>query len=457
MSAGPRRLCSLVLALAFAASAWAETVAPFHRVNTLRRISTDPFPGTDGSQADTEVEPHVAVDPNDPAIVVAVFQQGRFTDGGSTDPGFAASHDGGRRWAPGSLPGLTVAVGGVFERASDPVAAIGPDGGVYAVTIPFSPSNGRSALAVQRSDDGGVTFASPVLLEDDGADHFNDKPWIAVDGFMASAHRGRVYTAWDRIGPGQPIVLRYSDNRGASWSGRITVSDRAGGFNIGAIPLVQPNGDLTVVYESSTPTLVDVAQTSHDGGVTFDPSVTISTVTGADPSGLRTGALPAAAVDPLTGALHVVWQDVRARSDGLNDILLTSSTNRGVTWSPAHVVHAPDTSRAFERFTPAVAAYGGFVHVTYRARPVIGGVPLPVVEMRYVGSADDGVTFGRERRLGRRGRLDFAANTDRGLFLGDYMGLAAGPVAVHAVWCLPRHGAGAPAPHEATWTARVMP
>ena len=71
--------------------------------------------------------------------------------------------------------------------------------------------------------------------------------------------------------------------------------------------------------------------------------------------------------------------------------------------------------------------------------------------------ADGGTTSGRERRIGRRGRLDFAAKTDRGLFLGDYMGLAAGPDAVHAVWCLPLHGAGAPAPHQATWTARVTP
>src|SRR2546428_311532 len=162
MSVATLRLRSLGFALvmgAFAAPGWtpaggarAQTVESFHRVTTVRRISSDPFPATDGSQPDTEVEPHVAVDPNDPAIVVAVFQQGRFfTDGGCTDPGFAASHDGGRRWAAGSLPGLTVAVGGVFERASDPAVGIGPDGGGYAGTIPFTPSTGRSAPALPRS------------------------------------------------------------------------------------------------------------------------------------------------------------------------------------------------------------------------------------------------------------------------------------------------------------------
>src|SRR5206468_2919334 len=88
----------------------------------------------------------------------------------------------------------------------------------------------------------------------------------------------------------------------------------------------------------------------------------------------------------------------------------------------SRVVHAPDRAgTALERFTPAVAAHGGFVHVTYRARSVIGGVPSDLVEMRYVGSADGGATSDRERRIGRRGRLDFAANTSGGLIAYSFV------------------------------------
>src|SRR5438132_576521 len=82
---------------------------------------------------------------------------------------------------------LTVAVGGVFERASDPAIAIGPDGAVYAATLGVNVSNCRSGVAVQRSDDHGLTFRDPVLILDDSAcTLFNDKDWIAVDASPGS-------------------------------------------------------------------------------------------------------------------------------------------------------------------------------------------------------------------------------------------------------------------------------
>ena len=86
---------------------------------------------------------------------------------------------------------------------------------------------------MQRSEDGGLTFDSPILVQDSlGAPLLvsDDKPWIAVDGFPASPHYGRVYVAWTRVttlAPGAAllqIVLRHSDDRGATWSDLIPVS-----------------------------------------------------------------------------------------------------------------------------------------------------------------------------------------------------------------------------------------
>src|SRR4029453_3673327 len=112
-------------------STGAAEAASFARPRLVQQISQDTLLGPPGSQDDTQAEPHIAVDPNDPEIVVAVFQQGRFiAGGGSVGPGYATSQDGGRSWIAGDLPGLTVAVGGIFERASDPAVAIGPDGSV---------------------------------------------------------------------------------------------------------------------------------------------------------------------------------------------------------------------------------------------------------------------------------------------------------------------------------------
>jgi len=66
-------------------------------------------------------------------------------------------------------------------------------------------------------------------------------------------------------------------------------------YGIGALPLVQPNGDVTM-YEVYDPAPArEVSQTSHDGGVHFDAGVGIDAFEGAEMSGMRTGAgLPAA-------------------------------------------------------------------------------------------------------------------------------------------------------------------
>src|SRR6266536_3583170 len=85
------------------------SAAPSNEPDSLRvrEIARDTLVGPVGSEPDTAVEPYVAIDPIRPRVVVAVFQVGRFPDGGAAAIGFAASPDGGRTWASGILPGLT--------------------------------------------------------------------------------------------------------------------------------------------------------------------------------------------------------------------------------------------------------------------------------------------------------------------------------------------------------------
>jgi hypothetical protein len=52
------------------------------------------------------------------------------------------------------------------------------------------------------------------------------------------------------------------------------------------------------------------ARTSRDGGATFGPLVLVGRDHGVDPPHLRTGLVPAVVVDPVTGALYAVWQDL---------------------------------------------------------------------------------------------------------------------------------------------------
>jgi hypothetical protein len=84
---------------------------------------------------------------------------------------------------------------------------------------------------------------------------------------------------------------------------------------------------------------------------------------------------------------------------------MSASGDGGATWGPLAAVHVPDPVRPRHRFTPAVAAYDGTVLVAYGTREGEDESAF----MRYVVSTDDGLTFGRERPLGRSLRLEFAA------------------------------------------------
>ena len=70
----------------------------------LRIISTDPYTNL-SSYHQTEVEPDTY---SFGSTIVAAFQVGRFSDGGSSNLGYATSTDNGATWTNGFLPSTTV-------------------------------------------------------------------------------------------------------------------------------------------------------------------------------------------------------------------------------------------------------------------------------------------------------------------------------------------------------------
>ena len=102
------------------------------RVGGNLRLGDDPaaLPANMRSQA----EPHIARSPLNPDFLVAAFQEGRFTNGGSVDCGYSISSDGGLTWSRALIPNLTQTTGGPYYRDTDPVAAIDLNGYVYLNT-----------------------------------------------------------------------------------------------------------------------------------------------------------------------------------------------------------------------------------------------------------------------------------------------------------------------------------
>ena len=76
-----------------------------------------------------EVEPNVSANPARPNNLIGVWQQDRFSNGGALGLVAGYSTDAGKAWAEVSLPFSRCVPGGLpYDRASDPVVSIGPDG-----------------------------------------------------------------------------------------------------------------------------------------------------------------------------------------------------------------------------------------------------------------------------------------------------------------------------------------
>jgi hypothetical protein len=449
-------------------------VATAATVRHAQQISSDTLPDAVAGEQDTQGEPSIALDPRDPNRVVSVFQARRYKDGGSAAIGYATSHDGGATWVRGILPGLTRASGGAFPRASNPTVAFGPDGTVYAESLLVTPSRrdcvpaSRTAVAVQRSTDGGLTFGAPVLVQDDraachGHGALNDKPWLAVDT-GSGPHRGRLYLVWTLL-PGT-LVERHSDDNGIHWSALQNIPFP--GEATGAVTLVGPDGNLTIVFNNDVPHSDPVAYaiSSPDGAASWGRPRQIAHLRAGGPYGIRLGppgGFPAAAVDSTDGAIYVAWRDDRFRRNRYphfySDIVISGSRDGGSTWSPPRRVNTRAQTSTVQSFMPAVAAYGGDVSVSYLAAREGSWLAQPLLSV----SHDGGATFGGAVRLGPLLNLRYAARTCFGCgtryaewnsFLGDYMGIAAGPGVAHPIWPRPSRR-GTADYHQTTWSATV--
>lgn len=396
------------------------------------RISEDILPGDlSAAQPETEAEPFFAQSPVDPNTLLAGYQEDRFSDGGARALTAAISTDRGATWAETLLPGLTRASGGAWQRASDPWVAYGPDGRAYYVSIAFNETEPDNGVFLSASDDGGHTWRPPATVHQIDNGDFDDKEAVAVDAAADSPYRGRIYVGWDTVtNDGRQILRASTSDDGATFSPVRDVYDA--GANLGCLPVVGPGGTAYLVWVSlrraNSPLLVS---RSIDGGSSWSTPTTIATQRSRGVPHLRTGeGLPAAAVDPHSGRLYVVWTDERF-TPGTDQVVLSSSSDDGSTWTaPVRVSDGPNNAPAF---TPAVAvsAQGrvGVAYSTLRNDP-----SRSYLVDEYLTTTNSRGAFQHARRMSTRSfDARFAAIAD-GFFLGDYQGLVAGPTQFRALW-----------------------
>jgi hypothetical protein len=244
----------------------------------------------------------------------------------------------------------------------------------------------------------------------------------------------------------QAFFSRTTDG-GATWAKpRVLYNPGTHAGTIGNILSVLPNDTLVdgmVLFANSKAhlrgTSIAVVR-SFNQGVTWEKKATI--IAPLDPSFLgpfdpdnpsepiRSGGLPAFAVDPSTGTLYAVWEDDTTQP-GIDEIRFSESTDGGSTWSePIKVNQTPTSVPAADQqaFTPEVKVAGdGTVGVTYydfRNNTSAPGLTTDYWMVTCQSACSDPSSWaGNETHVGGPFDLEQAANAG-GYFLGDYEGLA---------------------------------
>jgi hypothetical protein len=411
-------VCLAFGALAFGPPATAAVPAP-------RLLSTDPFAA--GAQHETAVEPDSLSWGN---TVVAVFQVGRFLDGGAAGIGWATSTDGGVTWASGILPGLTVhgTPPGPYTRVSDPVIAYDRVHGVWLASVLGlidAPGGLDSEVATSRSADG-VNWSPPVVTAPNRATFAHDKNWLVCDTGAASPFAGRCYTLWVDVTIDSALAVSVSTDGGLTWSRRPLILEDVDGT--GWQPLVRPDGVLVVPYLGAR-AIESVRST--DGGATFSPRTVITPLFASNPNGVRAGPLPSAEID-AAGRVFVAWPDCRFRTACANadpttpnEMVLVSSAD-GVRWTAP--VRVPTGSAAgVDHLVPGLA-----VDATTQgpsARLALAYYTLTParcssacrIGASLVSSADAGRSWSAPVVLSTPTPVADVAQSNRGRFVGDYI------------------------------------
>ncbi len=411
-------------------------------------------------------EPMLAENPRNPLNLV----------GGSkffTDPkhysfqiGFYSSFDGGCTWQDGGvLPGFSTQ-----ETTSDISFAFGLQNDVYALVLNTASvvNAAESGVSVLTSHDGGKTFGQPVSVFDDPSGQtFSDKPWIAVDT-TNGPHSGNIYVVWSYDHAGfcgdgnfcrESLAFSRSSDGGKTFAptrfveghapfctnparGR-TPNDTTCDGVLGATPTVLPDGTLAVAFQymdvmsGDVPTRLAMV-TSPDGDATWTSPVLIATIHDIAgyflPDTYRNDSLPAFACDPRTGQMYIAWSD-KGPVDA--DILFSTSTDHGHTWTPFPIRINDDLSNdGANQFQPQLAvAPDGVVSISFFDTRQDQHHRL--IDVYLAQSTDHGASFLPNVRITTQSwnpTVGAPIDTSGSLFIGDYQGLAADNTFVHPFW-----------------------
>jgi hypothetical protein len=481
-------LAGTTLAAVSAGAAPLVASAPVE-ISTANPLAACPPDGSGINFPSAEVEPFVGVNPANANNIVAVYQQDRYSNGGSKGTVASVSTDGGLTWTQVAVPSDNVCTGGRFGRNSDPWVTFSPNGTVHVMSLATDPDPptggfGANGMIYNRSTTGGLTWEPPIrLIVDESGRFLNDKNSMTADPNDSNF----VYAVWDRLqengstphggdnplGFKGPIYFARTTDGGSSWEPAEKIYE-SGAIKqtIGNQIVVRPQGELYDFFADITnnsnrrhgigPVMVSYIVSANRGDTWTKPTRIDDqlpmTLFRADstadfeavpcPNPAQTGAcpirggdlIPDVAVNRTNGALYAVWMDARfsffqTGAFQWDSIAYSQSLNGGLTWSPPIQVNAtpPGSVQNSQAFTPSVEiASDGTVAVTYydfrnnTASPATLDTDFWANHCHPASeNCADPASWNEETQVTPTSFNIREAAFARGYFLGDYMGLSA--------------------------------
>ena len=388
---------------------------------SLIKVSHDIYTDSQ-AQHKTEVEPDVF---SFGSTIVSAFQVGRVFGGGSSNIGWATSKNGGATWSHGFLPGITTNGGGTFGQASDASVAFDAKAKTWLITS-LGISGNSVPVLVSRSTNGGTAWGKPVTI----ASGNTDKEWIVCDNTTTSPHFGNCYVEYDVPGGGDSEQMRTSTDGGATWGPALAPGGTHTG--LGGQPVVLPNGDVVVPYESLNSQIRSF--NSVNGGSSWNTPVLVSSISHHTVAGsLREEPLPSAEAD-AAGTVYVTWADCRFRSGcPRNDIVLAKSTSE-TTWAAPVRVPIDAVSSTDDHFTPGIgvdAASSGAsarIGLSYYFYPASNCTSSTCqLDAGYISSVNGGTSWSAATQVAGPMSLSWIPNTSQGRMFGDYISTSVVP------------------------------